>query len=195
MRWRSPRRDRRSRREPAGRSPAPDAEPRNPWRDEWRDHWRDERRHEWRRSGAPNAAVGRARSRPPATVRRYVGCFILFVILVASLVLALGGWLIAAFYDVLVPGGASIGRRRPSVVARDRRHPGDPARRRSASSDRPSARSPRSPMPPTASPTASPASGSGPGARVPSGASRARSTRWPSASTGPATTAARCSPT
>ena len=46
-----------------------------------------------------------------------------------------------------------------------------------------------------ASRTASPASASSPAARVPSAASPPRSTRWPSGSTGRATTGARCSPT
>jgi two-component system sensor histidine kinase BaeS len=89
--------------EPGPHDEAPgDGEARNPWRDEWRGHWRDERRHEWRAEWGAGRRWGDGRRGPPAA--RFVGCFVVFVVLVASLVLALFGWLVAAVVDLFVPG-------------------------------------------------------------------------------------------
>ena len=74
----------------AGQDPAGDREPRNPWRDEWRREWRDRRRREWRANATWDGRHG-----PPWGSRRSIGCFIVFVVLVASLLLAVLGWLVA----------------------------------------------------------------------------------------------------
>jgi two-component system sensor histidine kinase BaeS len=70
--------------------------PRNRWRDERRARWRDEGRHEWRASRGWGGDHGLG----PA---RYVGCFVVFLVLVASLVLALVGWAAALLLSVLLP--------------------------------------------------------------------------------------------
>ncbi len=68
---------------------ARDPEWRNRWRTEWPGQGRDERRAEWRARAGWRDGHGRPNR------LRYAGCFVLFVLGVASLVLAILGWLVA----------------------------------------------------------------------------------------------------
>jgi two-component system sensor histidine kinase BaeS len=81
------------------------------WGNRTRDEWRAEWRHEWR----SNRGWGDGRHGPPWG-RRNVGCFVLFVVLVASLVLAMIGWLAALLVGFLL-GGEVIGPTIGLVIA------------------------------------------------------------------------------
>lgn len=72
-------------------------ERRNPWRDDWRAEWREHRRHEWR-AGWRSGTRGRG---GPA---RFIGCFVVFAILVIGLVAALATWVAAVVLGVVAPG-------------------------------------------------------------------------------------------
>src|SRR4029079_11595065 len=91
-----PRRRLRARR--GGRvSDAPTPDPRNPWRDEWRTEWREHRRHEWRSNAGWGGRYG------PSNRVRYAGCFVVFVVLALSLMLALVGWAGGLILSLFLP--------------------------------------------------------------------------------------------
>ena len=78
-------------------SDPPTPDPRNPWRDEWRTEWREHRRHEWRANAGWGGRYG------PSNRVRYAGCFVVFVVLALSLMLALVGWAGGLILSLFLP--------------------------------------------------------------------------------------------